>query len=229
MITEHLRVREFRHVSGKLHGKFVLSHVADPDTVKVEVLGRSWYPCDFSQFGDPIIDEEQYFEFLRLEKEQYSKCVSFRQRKPLTAMVSYEPLLVTAPLASFDTIAGIRESLATMYSFYEMLSNRRCYFRETGRTLNEYVVFGRYLLDSYASIYQIQQKVMVPPEFRVCKRERFSKIYGGYIAISSFAFPRKPNDLCPLCGRPFLISDFVRNEGFQYGNGCGPATHRHCP
>ena len=55
MITEHVPITEFRHQSGELAGKFVLSHVAYLDKVSIQVLGSVWHIDDFSPFGDPVL------------------------------------------------------------------------------------------------------------------------------------------------------------------------------
>ncbi len=228
MITEHVPITEFRHQSGELAGKFVLSHVAYLNKVSIQVLGSVWHIDDFSPFGDPVLVGEQYYEFLKTEKANYTRFSTFRQRKRLVASVSYEPIIIIAPRSEIDTLSGIRASLIDMYTYLTMLRKRRCWYRETRSSLNEYIVFGRYLLDAHANVWQIQQKISVVPEHFVCKRELFQKIYGGFIATTSFAFPRSASDLCPLCGRPFLIRDLIENEVFQYANSCGPAAHSTC-
>lgn len=227
MMTEHVPISEFRHHSGSLSGKFVLSHVANPNTVQVSILGSYWHIDDFTSFGEPIFLEQQYFKFLMLEKRCYAS-VSFKNRTRLTASVSYEPIQLATSRAEIDTISGIQASLESMYTYQEMLLKRRCWVKETSSSLNEYIVFGRYVLDAHANVWQIKQTFSVSPKRMVCKRELFERLYGGYIATTSFAFPRNPSDLCPLCGRPFLISDLMRNEIFQHANGCGPAAHSSC-
>lgn len=228
MMTEHVPISEFQHHSGSLSGKFVLSHVADPNTVQISILGSYWHIDDFTAFGEPIFEEAQYLEFLKLEKRYYDMLLPTKARTRLMASVSYEPIQLDVSREEIDTISGIQASLVDLYAYQEMLLKRRCWFKETKSSLNEYIVFGRYVLDAYANVWQIKQNFTVSPKRLVCKRELFEKLYGGYIATTSFAFPKKPSDLCPLCGRPFLISDLVKNEVFQYANGCGPAAHSSC-
>lgn len=228
MITEHVPISEFQHHSGSLSGKFVLSHVADPNTVQISILGSYWHIDDFTTFGEPIFEEARYFEFLKLEKRYHDMLLPTKARTRLTASVSYEPIQPVISRAEIDTVSGIQASLASMYTYQEMLLKRRCWFKETKSSLNEYIVFGRYVLDSHANVLQIKQNFSVSPKWIVCKRELFECLYGGYIATASFAFPHSPRDLCPLCERPFLISDLVKNEVFQYANVCGPAAHSSC-
>jgi len=221
MITEHLSIQEFQDTSGPC-GKFELSHLADPRTVQLVIQGRQWWPDDFTPFGEPILSAKQYTEFCFLDASYRL----FAKRRPLTASISYEPIQYEFSRAEIDTTSGIQNFMETIRTFHDLLQKRRFWYKETkGIPLQEFVLFGQYLLDRYGGFWQIQRKITITPDFMVCEREIFDQLYGCYIAIKDFPFPQ-PGDLCPLCGVPFLIKDLQRNELFQYA--CGSIAHCKC-
>ena len=115
---------------------------------------------------------------------------------------------------SFDTIEGIKNSLFSLSDLNEMLCKRRSYVEtHAGEFLNEFILFGCFLLDQLGQIWSIKtlnsdsiifnNDVETYDTFK-CNNASFT------LTSSGFAIPI-PDSTCPCCGKLLTIDD-VKNK-----------------
>lgn len=201
-------------------GHITLDKLAIPETVKVTLLGESIIPESFNCYGHPNFTEEQ--QMLYMFKEEELKRQNCGKYTPLEVEIVYEERVFDIPRSTFDSASGIEKSLRCLSDLNEMLQNRLI-FREIhkGERLNEYMLFGCFLLDQFGQIMSIEKTVKskLITNGDVEKYETFCKhnSEGFTLTTGGYAIP-KEDSACPCCGKTFTIDD-IKNNPCVYING----------
>ncbi len=212
MIIERQRIEGWSLGSGVI-GHISLSKLAIPETVCVTLLGEPIIPSSFDCFGHPNFTEEQELLFM-FKEEAYMK-MNGGKYTSLQAEISYEERVFDVPRGDFDTVKGIEKSLTSLDDLNEMLNNRKMFIKSHDEKLEEFVIFGHYLLDQFG------QDVMTLEEESGCnlrvnsnveRYETFRRNNSHRIIISNgrYHIPTE-GSVCPCCGKKFTISDVKDN------------------
>ena len=108
-----------------MFGHITLDKLAIPETVKVTLLGEPIIPESFNIYGHPNFTEEQDMLFM-FKREELTR-QNCGKHTPLEAEIAYEESFFDVPRHTFDTIAGIKDSLKNISTLNEMLQNRRIF------------------------------------------------------------------------------------------------------
>lgn len=202
-------------------GHITLDKLAIPETVKVTLLGEPIIPESFNCYGHPNFTVEQQNLFMFKEEELARQ--NNGEYTPLKAEIVYEERIFDVSRSTFDTVRGIEKSLHSLSDLNEMLQNRSmfCKVHENER-LNEFMLFGRFLLDQFGQIISIiettngELKTYGDVEdfqnFRMHNSDGFTlTLSGGYVIPAS-------SSVCPCCGKRLTIDD-VKNNPCVYIDG----------
>lgn len=193
-------------------GHITLDYLAVPESVRIILDGKQIIPASFDCYGHP--------NFTREQQEMYTFKQAIEHRKktvytPLEVEVTYEERGFSVPRRSFDTRAGIESALESLEAFNELIDNRKRFFFVSRRErLNGFVVFGRFLLNTDASVYSIERKMLdkVKVACDVDYVSSFIRRHSDTFAVSSAGFTiPKAGEKCPCCGKHFTIDD-VKDE-----------------
>lgn len=231
-IHEHTCMSTILSSSGKKTGIIKLEHLAKPESVAVYLNGYLVNPQSFDIYGQPIIAEEmcQFFTWKYQETIETTLC------KEIPAVVIYEPDEFSVAQLNFDSVAGISRCLNSMKSFTEMLNNRKRYFKANSKKgaslseiinsnyLGEYVIWGKFILDKFASISKIEASFNVDFISDVCDLKFFESQFGGHYGYGTAYIP-EAGAICPICGREFSIYDMQTREITQIN---GKYCHNKC-
>lgn len=207
-----------------LYGMIELKNLAEPSSVLVYVKEEQWYPNSFNLYGYPIFTKEQ-LDIFGYKEDEFNR-ESNDKSKRFSAVVVYEDREFNVPRHLFDSIEGIKESLKSLSSFYEMLENRLIFKKAYATDLNTFVVFGKYVLDEFGQVWvpSIYNRIEPPkPIDDVEDKEAFfSRIstessFGWGLGTVSNTIP-KEGAICPCCSVKFNISD-VRHHRCSCING----------
>ena len=155
-------------------------------------------------------------------KEQEIRIRKDKETFILKAEISYEEKPFDIPTECFDSKEGIKKSLNSLKDFTEMLNNRLIFHTISGNSLNEFIIFGKYLLSSDGQILlrncSFGSSVIFP---NIMENSKFEHLLNSFkktdsIYSKDFAFPQF-GDFCPCCGRKFSIDD-VKNSSFEFLN-----------
>lgn len=210
-----MRVERKEMSLGEEHGFIQLKKIAKPETVKVFLEGEEIVPEFINTFGIPIFSPVTTLRYL------YQGERNRRDGKPqLLFEVRYEEADMFSLYDSkekFDSIEGIEESLESLSSFQELLGKRLIFTEETKNIpLGEFVVYGRYYLDQYGQILEIQNESFVeedPWVPDVCTRNHFDLLTNSYNVTDKVAFPKTEGERCAYCGKKMTIGDL--KKGFE--------------
>ena len=207
-----------------MHGILRLSFPANPSTVKVSYMGMPVAPERFSLAGSPIFSEEM--TDLYLWKDYQRVYHDFKPDPNSTIFdVTYEKMNFTVPKSEFDSFNGIWKSLKSLSSFNEMLNNRKLWcLNNKGKKLNEFVIYGKYVLDCFGQILFINYFYNQYTMPNVCTYEYFKDNVKTFSTSHKPVIP-KTNTSCPCCGKNFSIND-LRNTVFGLVN--GKVAHESC-
>lgn len=211
---------------GKIsYGIIRLSFPANTSTVKVSYMGMPVYPERFSLAGSPIFSEEMtelylWKDYQRLHHDADNDCDD-----TTVFDVTYEKMEFDIPKSEFDSIDGIRKSLKTLSSFHKMLNNRKLWvLNNKNHNLKEFVIYGKYMLDSFGQILLIKyfdHEYTMPD---VCTLEYFRENVKSFGTTYHPPIPES-NTACPCCGKKFSISDLKKTT---FGIVNGKVAHESC-
>lgn len=193
-------------------GKYSIGHItldklAIPETVKVNLLGEEIIPISFDCYGHPNFTEEQYKLYM-FKQEGIKRLTGIYIT--LEAEVTYEECIFDIPRKSFDSVEGIKKSLSSLSKINKILTDRKRFIKSyPNEKLNEYIIFGRFLLNSYGKLQSIEiseQSLSVLykdiERLEVLKRKNPNLQY----TLSHFNIPNE-DSVCPCCGKKFTIDD----------------------
>lgn len=208
-------------------GHITLSNLALPQTVKVSFLGTEIIPFSFDIFGHPNFTMEQ-LKLFRLKQSFVSRNRS--KNVPLVAKISYEERIFNKPIDLFDTIEGIKDSLSTLSSFNNLLTDRKLFIKvNPNKKLHEFVVFGSILLDQFGLAHPIkatkEQKDRLICTDIVETYETFKNNNGSVSFFTSEYHIPKEGTICQCCCRKITIKDIedapsIYIHGVFYHNEC---------
>lgn len=207
-----------------MYGIIRLSFPANPSTVKVSYMGAPINPESFTLAGSPIFSEEMtdlylWKDYQRLHHEPDSNYDA------TIFDVTYEKMEFNIPKYMFDSTDGIRKSLKSLAAFHEMLNLRKLWtLNNKGKKLNEFVVYGKYVLDSLGQILLIKYFDYEYTMPDVCTLEYFRENVKTFGTTHHPPIP-KSNSACPCCGKKFSLSD-LKKTAFGLVN--GKIAHESC-
>lgn len=114
---------------------------------------------------------------------------------------------------SFDTLRGIKKAILNLEDLNEVLENRRNFIlKNPKKKLNEFFVFGQFVLDFEGDIRTIdkgikESQVIIPGRAVVENLKCLLKENGNFwLGHSEFAIP-KPKSICPICQKELTLDD----------------------
>lgn len=207
-----------------MYGIIKLSFPANPSTVKVYYMGLQVNPERFSLAGSPIFSEEMTELYLWKDYQRLNHDPNDNYDNTIFD-VTYEKMEFNGPKSEFDSINGIRNSLKNLVDFHQMLNTRRLwYLNNKDKRLNEFVIFGKYVLDCFGQILIINYFNFEYTMPDVCTYEYFKDNVKTFSTSFKPVIP-KPNTTCPCCGKQFDISN-LKNTTFGLVN--GKVAHESC-
>lgn len=225
--TERKKIETVKS-GNQILGHIKLNNLANPESIRITINGDKIKPTSYDIYGSPEFPKElvEYYNW----KEQEIRIKNGKKDFILKAEVSYEERPFDIPTECFDSKEGIKKSLNSLKDFTEMLNNRLIFHTISGNALNEFIIFGKYLLSSDGQIFlrncSFGSSVIFP---NIMENNKFEHLLNSFkktdsIYSKDFAFPRF-GDSCPCCGRKFSIDD-VKNSSFEFLN--GKITHKNC-
>ena len=223
LIHERLTITPYGN-GQNMYGILKLSFPANPSTVKVTYMGMPVYPERFSLAGSPIFSEEMTNLYLWKDYQRLNHDPNDNYDSTIFD-VMYEKMEFDIPKSEFDSIDGIRKSLKSLSVFHKMLNNRKLWFlNNKEKKLKEFVVFGKYLLDSLGQISLIKYFDCEYTMPDVCTLEYFKENVKTFGATYRPPIPES-NTACPCCGKKFSISDLKKTT---FGLVNGKVAHESC-
>lgn len=215
-------------IDGKIsYGIIQLSFPANTSTVKVSYMGMPVYPERFSLTGSPIFSEEMTDLYLWKDYQRLHHDIDDTDDNNDATIfdVMYEKMELAIPKYMFDSTDCIRKSLKSLAAFHEMLNYRKLWaLTNKGKKLNEFVIYGKYVLDCFGQILLIKyfNNEYTMPD--VCTYEYFKDNVKTFSTSYKPVIP-KSNTSCPCCGKKFSISDLKKTT---FGVVNGKIAHESC-
>lgn len=210
-------------------GRIILDKLAVPETVRVTLFGKPIVPVSFNYLGHPIFSDKQANLFMFKERELKRKNGEYT---PLEAEVTYEERVFDVPRSTFDSIDGIKKSLANLSDLNEMLENRSIYSRVLGLgPLDEFVIFGYFLLDKFGQVWKLEKnlkdKVITAEDvedYETFKNNNYKDEGLSLTSSEGYTIP-DANSICPCCGNLITVEDIKENpcvyiKGEYYHDSC---------
>lgn len=143
--TERKKIETVKS-GNQIFGHIKLNNLANPESIRITINGDKIKPTSYDIYGSPEFPKElvEYYNW----KEQEIRIKNGKKDFILKAEVSYEERPFDIPTECFDSKEGIKKSLNSLKDFTEMLNNRLIFHTISGNALNEFVIFGKYLLSS---------------------------------------------------------------------------------
>ena len=187
------------------------------EKLKVRIGDKEIKPISFDTYGHPIISEENFIYYKAL------KAIRERQGDSLTAEVRYEPNPFCIKMEVYDSVEGIRKCAdvpgVTLKELKQVLQFRR-QAKFSGRELNAFILYGKYLLNTDGNVYVCSYNYTTPYSAVMELSEVTNLEIHEQIHIPG------ENDVCAICGEKFDISD-VKNFGVTEDENCRK-SHREC-
>lgn len=203
-----------------------LGGINDPKSMKIVWKGETLLPEGYTLNGSPTFPghlADHRFNDLRTLPE-----------------ISYEELEFTTPMEEFNTLKGIEQSLENLNTFKSMIIKRRLYsYWKPYDYLEEFIIFGKYLLDKSGGIsifhpQHIEDFIFFPNicsgtvAHQICYETGLCFLpikeeYAKY--VEKWAYIPNEGEKCPYCGKQFTIND-LKNDGVD--NFKGRISHRKC-
>ena len=189
-----------------LYGHIELLHLAKPESVKVLVQGEEWIPEKFNLYGEPLFSEEATLTYEEMEKELQDTFSD--ENFVLKAVVTYEEADFSVPRELYDSSDGLHHAIRSLESFTTLLNQRRMWRKiaTTNDRLREFVVFGKYILDQFGGVLQIEQEPISCSAYPVCPK-RFFDFHAGLYSLSATCLLPTHESVCPCCGKGFTMDD----------------------
>ncbi len=204
------------------HGTILLDKLADPGSVVVTMYNEPVVTHTFDDLGQPIFTKEQC-EICSAKAKIHKK--EAKGTGQVLLQVSYVEREFNVPRDEFDTIESVRDSTRSLFSFENLLRQRREFHKATGKRLNEFLVFGLYKLTAFGEITLSETEFGSPVKFDVDDVVEFTddlladKKGVVFFRAHSRIIP-KPGTACPYCGHTLSIDD-VKNQllsGFSFAH-----------
>lgn len=143
--TERKKIETVKS-GNQIWGHITLNNLANPESIRITINGDKIKPTSYDIYGSPEFPKElvEYYNW----KEQEIRIKNGKKDFILKAEVSYEERTFDIPTECFDSKEGIKKSLNSLKDFTEMLNNRLIFHTLSGNALNEFIIFGKYLLSS---------------------------------------------------------------------------------
>jgi hypothetical protein len=127
----------------------------------------------------------------------------------------------------FNSSIDLESSLKSLKAFSEYLREKRRFSRIVdNHDWNEFVIWGKYLIDSFCQIWTITETdIKLPKNYpKVMTKSEFIEMCGGYSASGGTCIPSSKAK-CPCCGKRFTIKDIrvglcVNHNGKTYHEDC---------
>lgn len=189
-----------------MYGIIKLSFPANPSTVKVSYMGMPVNPERFSLAGSPIFSEEMTDLYIWKDYQRIHHDSNNTNNSTIFD-VTYEKMKFNVPKFEFDSLDGIRNSLKSLSAFHKMLSNRKLWvLNNKEKKLNEFVIYGKYMLDCFGQILLIKYFDCEYTMPDVCTYKHFKEHVKTFSTSYKPAIP-KDGTACPCCGKNFSIND----------------------
>lgn len=234
----------YNWIANKHLGCLELKHLPVPGSISVYLQGHLIEPESFDEYGNPIISEEMTKLFTARKQLACRNDSKNNPTEDIYARVCYESMEFTVPNDEFDSVYGIQKSLESLADFNTMLANRRRYLKAFGdkASLSEYIILGRYILDSNGEIYDWNGNIknintnkfeIIPylKEIRklpdVCQISILNNFLKDDEIISYGAPFHVPaaDSICPICGRKISMYD-IKTKNFLRIS--GKSCHEKC-
>lgn len=213
---ERHSIKSFR---GTKLGIIRLNELAYPsnDKMKIMVGDSQVFPIGFDTYGHPIISESN-FAYYQAQKENTE-----RQGESFVPTVEYEIAPFCIKKSCYDCNPNINKSIeiaeiSDLKSLKQILIFRKqAVF--TGETLNNFLLYNKYLLSRNGKIYEYQPKTNYEKDIVMLSEE---------IDTSSLKETHLPgeNDKCDICGKEFSLGD-VKNFAISENEKCAK-VHKKC-
>lgn len=214
MITETHIMEDYKTTDGEL-GHITLNKLAIPETISVMLDNQEIMPIDFDVYGHPFFAAEQLDNYL-FKTEKYHKLLGDTS-EPLVLQVSYVEREFDIKKESFDSIEGIKKALTNLDDLNEVVKRRMIYhFLHPEEKLNEFVLFGLFLLNSYGGIFSVDPASHYQKLNTSHNIETFSDFYNNnhksliFTSYGGFVIPR-PKQSCSCCGKKITFEDTYQN------------------
>lgn len=189
-----------------------------PSSIKLTMFGEEIVPTHITPDGIPKFSEEA--SLILYCKEHFAKHGRITGTTPVEVTVNatyVEAEELICDEEKIDTLAGIQEAITSLDTFYELCQKRSIYAKNSRKTLNTFIVFGRVLLDERGYIRRLDRirdhiyNLNISPEDLpvVCTKAEFDKYATTYECTTPFRVPA-PGEKCPICGREFTIADLYK-------------------
>ena len=187
-------IRKFR---GSNLGIIRLNNLAYPDEKKVKILinGIEIKPVAFDTYGHPIISESNFIYY------QAIKANADRRAETFLTEVFYDEIPFCISRRTYDAkeVISNAASMEDLNELKQLLEQRkRAAFLK--KELNEFILFGKYVLAKNGHIYLLNE--IFKNSDIVVEIDDHSK----YSWTEEVHIPG-PNDVCAICGEKFSIKD----------------------
>jgi len=224
-ITEELPIT-ITSVRNQLGAKVNLSKIAIASSVRVELNNEVIIPIGFDFYGNPLFSREQAEIFIFKEEEEKRRHLgeSFAH-KVLKVKVSYLERPINLLFRSdIDSVEGIKRHLNSLNNFNCLIEKRAIFQKAFPKIyLNEFVIFGYIILDSFGQINfidDINNKLKFSSDVEM-KSDFLKENNNAYIEAFYYSggLPNgNRNSKCNICGNKYTMDD-LKNHTLIFNNG----------
>lgn len=199
-------------LTGKEKGIIELPTLAKEKGMKIFLEDTEVFPESFNEYGEPIFSEE-FAELMDFKKEEVKRGIN-KNKESILFNVTYEDKNINLPVKAYDTIEGIEAYITCLDDIHTLLKIRKMHMKANPENkLTPFILFGKYLLDTFGNITRINYINPLEECPNVCTQKEFMNMVGSYTAKwSNKHFIPKDNTICPICSQKFTIEDMKDSE-----------------
>ncbi|MDO5556746.1 MAG: hypothetical protein Q4G05_00660 [Clostridia bacterium] len=216
-MVERKQMEVFYNSCEEAKGIIRLDHLADTNTMIILFCGKQIFPEGFNSYGEPIFPEETVRHYKRIEALNERNKIDGTDYS-LGFDVIYDEMEIKESRKVFDSASGIQKSLTSLEDFLKVLKLRDCFKKVYEKeSLNEFVIFGKYVLTAYGEVYFIKTQVKLELN-DVCTLDYYRGMVNSFVKDKCYTTTvctiPKLGSRCPVCGKEFSINDLKKEERF---------------
>ena len=193
-------------------GIIELPTLAKEKGMKITLEGKEVFPESFNECGEPIFSEE-FAELMDFKKEEVKRGIN-KNKNSILFNVTYKERIMTIALDDYNSVEGITKYITCLDDIHTLLKIRKMHVKANPENkLNPFILFGKYLLDTFGNITRITyiNSLIDCPD--VCTPKELMSMVGSYTEKwSKKHFIPKDNTICPICCQRFTIEDLKNSE-----------------